>query len=188
MNGSLRNWQGFFDQGFKLSQFISLHDLSIDPPTPVRANSTLIRNVHRHCKPGGWIECQELDVSVDCDDNSIPEDSYMKKWAANQEESISKIGLSLRMSGEFLKSRMETAGFVNVTTKEFKCPIGTWPADRKLREIGAFQLVAMLDGLQGLTIKLWTAFIGWQEQEIEVFLAKLRAEWRNSKIHSYWPM
>ena len=147
-----------------------------------------MHNLNRHCKPGGWIESQELDVNACCDDNSVPQDSYIQKWTANQEEGIAKLGLSLRISGEFLKSKMEASGFVNVTVRTFKCPVGTWPADRRLREVGAFQLVAMLDGLQGLTIALWTRFLGWGEQEIEVFLAKLRGDWRNPKIHSYWPV
>ncbi|KAL9131007.1 MAG: hypothetical protein Q9217_000949 [Psora testacea] len=158
MNGSLRNWEQYFQQSFK------------------------------HCKPGGWVESQELDIIAYTDDDSIPSDSYIYKWCANQEEAIQKIGLTLRISGEKLRSWMQSAGFVNVTVHEFKVPIGTWPADRKLRELGAFQLVAMLDGIQGLTMALWTRFLGWTEDEIEVFLAKIRAEWRDRKIHSYWPL
>ena len=129
-----------------------------------------------------------MDIDARTDDNSLPPDSYIAQWCANQERGISHIGLTLRMDGARLKSMMEAAGFVNVTTREFKVPIGTWPADAKMREVGAFQLVAMLDGVQGLTIALWTRFLGWGEREIEVFLAQLRGEWRSRKIHTYWPL
>ena len=144
--------------------------------------------IDRHCRPGGWIEIQELDVDARSDDGSLAADSYIVKWARNQEEAINKVGATMRLDGPKLKKQLEDAGFVNVTIREFKIPIGTWPADPKMRETGAFQLVAMLDGIQGLTLALWTRFLGWNEQEIEVFLAKTRAEWRNRKIHSYWPL
>ena len=46
----------------------------------------------------------------------------------------------------------------------------------------------MLDGLHGLTIALWTRVLGWTEQEIEVFLAGVRKEWRDGKVHTHWPL
>ena len=158
MNGSLRSWEGFMKQSYK------------------------------HIKPGGWIECQELSVDARSDDSSLLPDSYIRQWCENQEKGFATINTTLLMSGQWLKDWMEAAGFVNVVIREFKIPIGTWPADPKLREMGAFQLVAMLDGIQGLTVMAWVKFLGWREEEVEVFLAKVRAEWRSRKVHSYWPL
>ena len=158
MNGSLRDWAGFMKQAF------------------------------RHVKPGGWVESQELSVDARSDDGSLTEESHIHQWCLRQEKAFSTINASLLMSGEKLRDWMIDAGFVNVTVREFKIPIGTWPADPKLRETGAFQLVAMLDGIQGLTIAAWCNFLGWSEEEVEVELAKVRAEWRSRKIHSYWPL
>lgn len=129
-----------------------------------------------------------MDVDARADDNSLSADSWIRRWCDNQHEGFSKIGLNLHLAGSDLKSMMEEAGFVNIVVKDFKIPIGTWPADPKMREIGAFQLVAMLDGLQGLTMAVWTRFLGWSTDEVEIVLAKVRAEWRNSKIHTYWPL
>ena len=70
----------------------------------------------------------------------------------------------------------------------FKLPIGQWPADRKLREVGAFQLVAMLEGIQGLTMAPLTRHLGWDPNEVEVFIAEVRKEFKNRKIHSYFPL
>ena len=49
---------------------------------------------------------------------------------------------------------------MDITIQRFKLPIGMWPADPKLREIGAFQLVAMLEGILGLTIAPWVKYLG----------------------------
>ena len=144
--------------------------------------------VSRHCKPGGYLECQELDVCAASDDESLSDDSAIRKWCANQEEAAQKMGRSLRASGDTFKKQMEAAGFVNVEVREFKLPIGPWPKDPKLKEVGLFQLAAMLEGIDGLTLALWTRVLGFSEEEITVFLAKVKAEFRRSSVHSYWPL
>ncbi|KAL9102405.1 MAG: hypothetical protein Q9163_002450 [Psora crenata] len=156
MIGSLNDWNKYYEQAF------------------------------RHLTPGGWVESQEMDFNVLTDDDSLPPSSYMKQWATHCEEGMQKIGLSLRITGDDLASKMSAAGFRNVTVQQFKVPIGVWPADPKMRETGTFQLVALLDGLQGLTVALWTRVLGWTVPEIEVFLAKCRAELKDRKVHGYW--
>ena len=142
----------------------------------------------RHCRPGGWIECQELDVDARTDDGSFPPDSWIRKWCENQELAAQKAGLTLRISGESLRRQMESAGFTNIIVREFKIPIGPWPEDRKMRNIGAYQLVAMLEGLESLTLRLWTKYLDWSTTEIEVALAKVRGEFKRRDVHSYWPL
>ena len=148
----------------------------------------MIAHWYRHCKPGGWIELQELDVDARTDDNSFPEDSLIRKWCENQEEAAKKMGITLRFFGSEYKTMMEAAGFQDVEVREYKLPIGPWPADKELKEVGLFQLAAMLEGIDGLTLALWTRCLGWSEDEITVFLAKVKKEFRSSKVHSYWPL
>ncbi|KAG8531650.1 uncharacterized protein KY384_003281 [Bacidia gigantensis] len=148
----------------------------------------LMEQSYRHLKPGGWVECHELSVDVRSDDGTLPEDSHIHQWCLNEGEAWRKIGLSVTLSGEEVADWMEKAGFVNVTIKRFKLPIGTWPKDKQLRETGAFQLVAMLEGIQGLTIAPWVRHLGWNEQEVEVFVAKVRNEWKSGKFHTYFPL
>ena len=142
----------------------------------------------RHCKPGGFLECQELDVYAATDDNSLSDDSAIRKWCANQEEAAQKMGRSLRVKGADFKKQMEDAGFQNVEVREYKLPIGPWPLDPKLKEVGLFQLAAMLEGIDGLTLALWTRFLGWDDKEITVFLHQVKSEFKRAKIHSYWPL
>jgi len=127
-------------------------------------------------------------VDAQSDDQSLPEDNIIRKWCANQEAAAQKAGLTLKISGEFLRRRMTEVGFENIVVREFKLPVGPWPANSRLKEIGRFQLVAMLEGIYGLTIALWTRFLGWNAQEVEVFLALVRNEFKSTKVHCYWPL
>ncbi|KAL9603286.1 MAG: hypothetical protein Q9219_001309 [cf. Caloplaca sp. 3 TL-2023] len=159
MLGSIRDWPSFFAQSLK------------------------------HLRPGGYMECHELDVDARTDDGSLAENSAIKQWCRNQEEAMQKAGnMSLRITGEKLRRQLLDAGFVDVEVKEFKIPIGQWAEEKKMKEAGAFQLVAMLEGIGGLTMALWTRFLGWKAEDVQCELVKVQDEFRNKSIHSYWPV
>ena len=134
------------------------------------------------------MEAQEISVDAKTDDNSFPENSFIRQWCSNQEAAAQKMGISLWLTGEEIKEHMEAAGFQNVEIRSYKIPIGPWPAEKKLKEVGLFQLAGMLEGMEGLTLGLWTRYLGWSEKEIAVTLAQVRKEWRNPKVHSWWPL
>ncbi|KAI4284497.1 MAG: hypothetical protein L6R38_001379 [Xanthoria sp. 2 TBL-2021] len=157
MLGSLRDWPHFFTQSLK------------------------------HLRPGGYVECQEIAVDARTDDNSLPENSALTTWCNNQQEAMRKIGMEMKITGDMIKGQMLGAGFVDVEVKEFKIPIGQWPKDPKMRETGAFQLVAMLEGIEGLTMALWTRLLGWKKDDVEDELVNVKKEMQSQKVHSYWP-
>lgn len=70
-----------------------------------------------------------------------------------------------------MKQWMEEAGFINVVEKRYKFPIGTWPADPKMKELGMWFRAYFEDGMEGyamalltrvLAVRFWSAlFGGW---------------------------
>ena len=67
-------------------------------------------------------------------------------------------------------------------------PIGPWPQDPRLRESGSKTLQGMLDHGQGLSVRVFTQYLGWTTEALEVFLMQVRQEWKREDIHSYFPM
>lgn len=45
-----------------------------------------------------------------------------------------------------------------------------------------------MSNLSGMTTALYTRGLGWSPEEVEVFLADVRKDMKNPRIHSYWPM
>jgi len=80
---------------------------------------------------------------------------------------------------------MELVGFVNVVERVFKVPIGGWPADPKLRELGQWTLLEFVTGIEGYAMALLTRVMGWNTNEVHVFLAQVRAAVCDRSIHSY---
>jgi hypothetical protein len=42
--------------------------------------------------------------------------------------------------------------------------------------------------LSGLSMALFTKGLGWSVEEVEVFLAKVRTDMKDRRIHAWWPM
>jgi hypothetical protein len=122
------------------------------------------------------------------DDNSLSADSAVVYWCELMTSGALKGGMQLRLTSSVLETAMKGAGFEDVTVHEFKLPIGPWPEDSRLQESGKFALLAMLDGLHGISVAVFTRLLGWEVQEMEILLAKVRKEWRMKKVKSYWPM
>ena len=59
-----------------------------------------------------------------------------------------------------IKNMVEDAGFVNVVEKQYKWPLGEWPVDRKLKEIGRWNMQHWLEGLDAWTLRLLTQHCG----------------------------
>lgn len=82
---------------------------------------------------------------------------------------------------------MEEVGFVDVQQHALKLPIGPWPKDKRLKKVGAFEMVNMVDGIEGLSFRLFSKALGMSMEAIQLNLMEVRNEARNSRIHSYYP-
>ena len=97
------------------------------------------------------------------------------------------MGTSMTQEGSAISALMEEAGFVDTKIINFKIPIGTWPAHPVLKDAGAYQLVGMLDGIESLSLALFTRVLGWQPEQVEEFLAKAKRDFSKKKSYRYWP-
>lgn len=85
-----------------------------------------------------------------------------------------------------LKGLLEEAAFGDVALAESLVPVGTWPKDPKLKEIGRYFRAQLSDGaVESYSLALFTRFGKWTSAEVQVLLAQLRSELRSNKIHVY---
>lgn len=146
------------------------------------------RHAFEACKPGGWVENQEFDLNFKSDDGTLKPDSAIIRWQNLWENAAATVGMTGRCNAHKMADDMRDAGFINVVVQEIKAPIGPWPKDKRLREAGVYGLVGMIDGLTGLSLRVFTQILGWSLNEMEALLMQVRAEWRRKSIHSYFPM
>lgn len=64
-------------------------------------------------------------------------------------------------------------------------PSGGWSADPKLKEIGLFAQMAVHQDIEGFILFL-TVALKWSEEQVQVYMAHLRREFRAGKFHAYY--
>lgn len=97
-----------------------------------------------------------------------------------------------------LEGWLKDAGFVNVQVKIHKPAVGTWPIDKKEKEIGAWNQLMLETGLSGIYMRLlWTQMgkvlvaekeqaklmndFRWTQQEVTVFVTKCKQAYKEHK-------
>lgn len=171
-----------FAEKFDLIHTRVMHDCSLKswPNMFARAFAAL--------KPGGWIECQEMSHHRKSDDNSIPPNSYLTEWENLWTEAMQMIGMGGTCNPERLVQQMKDAGFEEVTCTLLKMPIGPWPKNKVQKEAGKLGYYNLYNGLEGLSVKLFTQVLGWPIDRLHALIAECRREMSKKSMHAYWPL
>ncbi|KAI7133849.1 hypothetical protein D0869_10785 [Hortaea werneckii] len=146
------------------------------------------RQAYQNLEPGGWLEVQDYGLPVKSSDGThIGTDLY--RWGELLCEASMKLGRRLGSDcSEYYVQWMQDAGFVDIQVRMFMWPSCGWPKDPYMKEIGRWNQVNILDGLEGFCLALLTRGLGWKKEEVDVLVAKVSNDLRNRKIHAYFPM
>lgn len=152
----------------------------------VKSWETLFKDAYRCVKPGGYVESCELSVRIESDDGSVTKNSCMYRWGELFTDAAKVLGRSFTVIEDDLQRKgMEEAGFVDIQEKEFKIPLGIWPAEPVMKEIGILMLAAMVSDLEGFALDVATSIKGWSKETTFVYTALLRREMLNRHNHGY---
>ncbi|KAK1767868.1 S-adenosyl-L-methionine-dependent methyltransferase [Phialemonium atrogriseum] len=148
--------------------------------------TALFKHAYNSLKPGGFIESHEASPYIVSDDGSIHETSAMNQWGKFFVEGGRKMGRSFTVVKDGTQRKaMEEAGFVDIEEANLKNPLGGWPRDPKLSEIGKYTQLALEQDIEG-TVLFMANSVGWTKMEIGVYIAHLRRELRSRKFHPYF--
>ncbi|MCJ1257875.1 hypothetical protein MMC24_005703 [Lignoscripta atroalba] len=86
-----------------------------------------------------------------------------------------------------MEGYLKEAGFEDVTLHAYRWPVGPWSKDPKLKELGKWSQLHLLEGLEGMVMALLTRVMGWELTEVQAWLGKMRAALENKgkKYHAY---
>ncbi|KAL8931488.1 MAG: hypothetical protein Q9211_006928, partial [Gyalolechia sp. 1 TL-2023] len=146
--------------------------------------ASLLRKAYKHTKPGGYFELQELDPRFTSDDSTLSPTSSLVYWSKVIIEASASYNRPIPRYTDYVPW-FEKAGFVDIQQVLLKCPMNPWPKNKILKEAGRFQLLAHIDGLEGVSLGLLTRGLNWKAEEVKVLMAKIRPELKDRGIHSY---
>ncbi|CAG7564463.1 unnamed protein product [Fusarium equiseti] len=146
--------------------------------------TALFKEAYRCVAPGGWVQSAEADVEFRCDDGSVDLEPNLQLFKKLFVEGGKLINTPFFVYDLQVKG-FEEAGFEEIRTVDYKFPVGDWPKDPKLREVGKYVRACLENDLEGYTLMMWKDVLQWPKEEYQMFLLSLRKAIKNPKIHSY---
>ena len=131
----------------------------------------LYKQAYQSLKPGGWIEHTEWSLEVRNEIETL--DQCVWVWKDVFVQAGPKTGRSFEITDK-RDAWLRDAGFPDLVKKKTPLPLGTWPADPNLKEIGRFNLAHMNLGLDGYARFICEMVHGWKPEEVTVLVAKMR--------------
>ncbi|KAJ9644789.1 hypothetical protein H2204_001251 [Knufia peltigerae] len=146
----------------------------------------LLRQAYESLAPGGWLEIQDV-CPPKSDDDSIPPDGPYRRWIGTWCQALRAGGRDPFLAARYADLFRE-AGFADVRVERFRVPQNNWPADPDYKTLGTLNCINILAGIEGLTLRPLTKFLGWTLQEVQVLVARARPDVKDTRIHAYWPV
>ncbi|KAE8149547.1 S-adenosyl-L-methionine-dependent methyltransferase [Aspergillus avenaceus] len=144
----------------------------------------LFRQAFQHTRPDGYIEVQEFQVQFHTQDGDLPDDSSIRQWNRHLVDGMATFGKPMDVTEE-LSGKLKAAGSVDVQDHVLKTPVGLWPRNPALKELGQWMQVQTVEAVEPLSLAVFTRVLGWTEQQCRGLFAKVRAEFKGTRRQIY---
>ncbi|KAF4449118.1 hypothetical protein F53441_7514 [Fusarium austroafricanum] len=144
---------------------------------------TMIANAHEHIKEGGWIEFQDFDYTVRCDDGTMKRDDPLRVFFETCAQGIRKYGCTNYGKKDVRKSLIY-AGFTQVQVVSKRVPISSWSKDEGLKDLGTLMEANVLELIGSMAVKPLIA-LGIPEEERKEMVSQACKSLKNDKAHRY---
>ncbi|KAI5819562.1 methyltransferase [Pyronema omphalodes] len=141
--------------------------------------------VYRCTKPGGYAEMAEVSLPTNCDDDTAKPGNPTLKWCDAMTEAMDKIGRPFPSNAEQLTDKLEKAGFVDVKVKLYKQPVGLWPKDKKLKDVGGMALMTCESGFEAYGMQIFTKALGLETEEAKKICLDALEDVKKKTTHLY---
>ncbi|OLN81323.1 hypothetical protein CCHL11_08562 [Colletotrichum chlorophyti] len=115
----------------------------------------LVKNIYEQVFSHGLFtsfhaaEYQDMDIELYSDNGSPTEKHATKEWSKTFVTTLRNIGLDPAPGPQLEGWLRGHGGFNNNFHQKFKAPVGPWPKDKHLKDLGMPNLVQTVDGLEG---------------------------------------
>ncbi|KAF5983936.1 s-adenosyl-l-methionine-dependent methyltransferase [Fusarium coicis] len=137
----------------------------------------LYRQAFTHVRPGGWVESLEIDIEAHSENPKIEKDEghISKKWCKLFFECGRKPGRTWKIARDGRQEEyMREAGFTELVFRSWKLPVGGWPQDKKLKQIGLYNGAFIDHSIDAFAIFPIGEILGWSKEEVTVLVSQMR--------------
>ncbi|QMW33970.1 hypothetical protein G4B84_009436 [Aspergillus flavus NRRL3357] len=134
-----------------------------------------------------WVppNCKFVVDDVEAEwEGELSDESYVRQWNCHLVDGMNIFGKSINVVEELVE-KLKAAGFVGVREDVLKVPVGPWPKDPRLKELGRWMQIQTMDAIEPLPLALFPRVLGWSEQESRILFSKARQEFKEMKRQLY---
>ncbi|KAF4785995.1 hypothetical protein HER10_EVM0012357 [Colletotrichum scovillei] len=146
---------------------------------------TYVNRVSQNLNPGGWAEFQDWSFMLQSDDGTL-KDTAIQRWADTFMDACKVFGRDAQIGPKLKDLVQDNTDLINVHHVPFKIPNGPWPKDVHLRDLGMCNLIQLLEGLEGFSLKLLCGGLAWTKEEVLVLCSQVREELKSGKVHAWY--
>ncbi|KAH6855828.1 S-adenosyl-L-methionine-dependent methyltransferase [Chaetomium sp. MPI-CAGE-AT-0009] len=147
----------------------------------------LMSQIFDNLNPGGYAEFQDFNLLYYSEDGSLTPQHALREWISTLTGAADQLGRDSN-PGSKLEGWARAAGFAGVTHRRYRVPIGPWARDATLKEVGTWNLMQVLNGLEGLSMRLYTGVLGWSEEEVRALLERVRGDLADPRVHAMFDL
>ena len=86
------------------------------------------------------------------------------------------------------KRMFENAGLSMVKMKVFEFPLGTYDPNPQKKVAGKMAMIAALEGLEAVSLRLLTKYLGWKEEDVRELCRKVQEEVLRPDTYPFLPV
>jgi SAM-dependent methyltransferase len=142
----------------------------------------IYQRAYTHLKPGGWIEIVDFDDQRGRFLSFFPPDSVVHAWQTALRNATLMSGMDIYPA--HLKSeRLAIAGFTDIQSTNHVIPLGSWPSDPNVRSMVKLWLVAVLAGMEAVSLRPLTKHLGWEADEVRRICGMICSELKSAVLN-----
>ncbi|KAF4470989.1 demethylmenaquinone methyltransferase [Fusarium albosuccineum] len=150
----------------------------------------LYSQVYKALKPGGWFQHIEPDLQMLSQNPDVKVDDKQSWVIVSSADGLkcSEVGEKMGRTFDFTDRKLEklatAAGFSAINFETHRIPVGRWPKDKKMKELGTFVGLSFSQALDGFVKLPLCEILGWSPEEMQLFAAEMRRVLMNPKTQT----
>ncbi|KAF4447735.1 hypothetical protein F53441_8754 [Fusarium austroafricanum] len=149
----------------------------------------LYRQAYACVRRGGWVESLEIDIQTRSENPKVQNDEnhVFNKWYKLFFECGRKTGRTWEIARDGRQEEyMREAGFTDLFSKSWKVPVGGWPQDKKLKQIGLYNGAFIDHSIDGFAIFPIGEILGWSREQVTVLVSQMQKALKEPRALPYF--
>lgn len=128
------------------------------------------------------MEAHEYEFCIFNQDGEVP--PAVQEYTTLMHEATTKLGVNADVGSKHY-GWFKEVGFEDVEDVLITAPLGTWAKDKRLKEIGRFNMVQIVEGVTNYALGALTAGLGKPIDEVHALIAETKREIMDKKYKHY---